>query len=172
MGIRDELSPKVVTRLDRLLARYLDGDFDNDPLGPQERMHLEMDTLEQVPDEGAALLSLGNPTNAGGVDLAAVDGVIARVLAAKKGWDVEVVGFESFGSLPANVQESAIANYYGEEEARNAKGIVHGEKVYLIAARNESEADRTRGVTKGHARRDAQGYPPGSAPGKSLHSVV
>jgi hypothetical protein len=46
--IRETLNPKVLRRLDLLMARYADGDFDEHPLGPQEKVHAELDALEQI----------------------------------------------------------------------------------------------------------------------------
>ena len=44
--------------------------------------------------------------NSGGVNLAITDGVISRVLAAKKSWNVEIVNFATFDALPADVQKT------------------------------------------------------------------
>ena len=111
-----------------------------------EQIAPEFDKLFQTlqtkeTDKGVALLSLSPRVDASfGVELGVANGVIHRVLASKKGWDVDLAAFDTFAALPSEVQENA-KKYYGEAAASNAKGIAHGGKVYVIAANNESEAD-------------------------------
>lgn len=91
-------------------------------------------------DQDAALLSLPPRMNAGsGMELSAVRDISARI-SAKKVWNVELFTVASFDALPAQVQQKTIKGY-GEQEAREAKGIAHNGKVYVIAANNESGAD-------------------------------
>lgn len=59
-----------------------------------------------------------------GVDFEVARDVIARTIAAKKSWNVDILPFSAFDDLPAEVQQSA-TNQYGEESARNTKGEVH-----------------------------------------------
>ncbi|MHB0986900.1 MAG: hypothetical protein ACYC05_15090 [Sulfuricella sp.] len=92
-------------------------------------------------DQDTALLSLSPRMNAGaGVDFSTADAVVRRVVAAKKGWNVEIGTFAAFDALPLEVKEAAIKDY-GEEDAKKATGIVHDGKVYIVAENNESEAD-------------------------------
>jgi hypothetical protein len=58
-----------------------------------------------------------------GVEVAVADRVAFCILAAKKVWNVEVAGLESFDTLPADVKETAIEKYYSENAY--AKGVVH-----------------------------------------------
>lgn len=88
-----------------------------------------------------ALLSLSPGVNAGaGLSLATARNVVERVVSAKKGWNVEFGTFATFDSLPAQVQQDATKEY-GAEDAKQAKGIVHKGKVYIIAENNGSEAN-------------------------------
>lgn len=92
-------------------------------------------------ENGVALFSLTPRMDVDniGVDFYVARDVISRVIAAKKVWNVDILPFSTFDDLPIAVQQ--YANQYGEKDARNAKGIAHSGKVYVIAENNESESD-------------------------------
>lgn len=70
---------------------------------------------------GVALLSLSPRMDVDniGVDFDVVRDVIARTIAAKKSWNVDVVNFATFDALSANVKEATISQY-GEKTTSNA----------------------------------------------------
>ena len=76
----------------------------------------------------------------GGMDINAAVAVVDGVVASQKDWNVDVAAVAEFDDLPAQTRVDAI-NQYGEEAARNAKGVTHQGKVYVIAQNNASEAD-------------------------------
>jgi len=94
------------------------------------------------PEESIALLNLGsNRVNMNGVDYFSARAVVKRILAAsKENWNVDIIAVPSFDALPSEVKKDTINNY-GKDAAKNAKGITHNGKVYIIAKNSDSIAD-------------------------------
>lgn len=87
-----------------------------------------------------SLLSLGSKsTSLGWVSLGVVDGVISRVVSAKKSWNLDIVSVPSFDALPDEVKQGI--SKYNNSENDHVKGVTHNGKVYVIADANESESD-------------------------------
>ena len=76
-----------------------------------------------------------------GVDYFSARAVVKRVVSAsKKNWNVDIIAVPSFDALPSEVKKYTINNY-GKDAAKNAKGITHKGKVYIIAKNSDSIAD-------------------------------
>ncbi|QOJ19473.1 MAG: PLxRFG domain-containing protein [Gammaproteobacteria bacterium] len=96
---------------------------------------------ELLSNADQASLLLGNPANVGGVEIDVARSTVDRIVAAnQKVWNIDISTVATFDDLPDNVKNN-IAKNYGEDAAKNAKGLVHNGKVYVIANNNESEAD-------------------------------
>lgn len=65
--------------------------------------------------------------------------VVDKVLYANKRWDVDLRAVASFEELPESAKAS-VRSQYGNE-SKYAKGVFHGESVYIIAENHADEAD-------------------------------
>lgn len=108
---------------------------------------VELEGLESTATTGSnedsiALLNLGsNRVNMNGVDYFSARAVVERVVAAsKENWNVDIIAVPSFDALSSEVKKDTINNY-GKEAAKEAKGITHKGKVYIIAKNSDSIAD-------------------------------
>lgn len=89
-----------------------------------------------------ASLLLADSANVGGIGIEVARSVVDRIVSAnKKNWNVDIFTVATFGDLPGNVKNN-IEKSYGEDAAKDVKGLVHnGNKVYVISRNNKSETD-------------------------------
>ncbi|MBS0587664.1 MAG: hypothetical protein JSS37_06835 [Proteobacteria bacterium] len=88
-----------------------------------------------------ASLLLADSANVGGVGIEVARSTVNRIVSAnKKVWNVDIFTVATFNDLPDNVKNN-IENSYGEDAAKDVKGLVHNGKVYVIAENNESKTD-------------------------------
>lgn len=96
---------------------------------------------ELLSNADQASLLLANSANVGGVGIDVARSAVGRIVSAnKKVWNIDISKVATFDDLPDNVKNN-IAKSYGEDAAKDAKGLVHNGKVYVITNNNESEAD-------------------------------
>jgi hypothetical protein len=81
------------------------------------------------------------------------------VLAAnKKIWNIDIIAVPTFDVLPDDVKNTT-TKQYGKDEAKNASGITHNSKVYIMANINGSEAECIiLNEIKGYSRKDSCQY--------------
>lgn len=98
-----------------------------------------LDKFFNTIDQASFLLR--NSANVGRVSIDVARSTVNRIIAAnKKNWNVDISAVATFDDLPDNVKDG-IAKTYGEDARKNAKGVVHKGKVYVIAGKNENETD-------------------------------
>lgn len=72
-----------------------------------------------------ALFLLADSANVGGIGIDVAQSMVERIVSAnKKVWNIDISTVATFDDLPDNVKNN-IANSYGEDTAKDVKGLVH-----------------------------------------------